>query len=415
MSSVLYLFLTNTDNADYSIEYKTDRPVLDSVSWVVDGLSNDLVLNQGSLSDAAKAGASLAVTVILPGERVLFLQAQVPGKNIQKIQQAIPYVVEDSVIDDVDNLYFAIKKNNTDATSNQYDVSIINKYYFESVIKQLEDSGIYADEMIADYFLLKKNNLLFDGSRIICNSNEVKFSSDIDSVLKSHIKSSGANKLKLINCDKASSRNSSLISFVENNKTVEEKSDLHPLLYLAKHRSNNSVNLLQGDFKKKKDWSQAGKTWYPVAALFLVWLIVQGGMFAFEYAELSKENKLINKKITAIYKNTFPKSRRIVDAKAQMQQKLSSIKKRKGQSGRSFTEMLSNSASIFSRTKGLEIKSLRYYDGRINLELQISSLQALDKLSEQLIKEKGYQVEIQNASSGKETVTARLQIVGAES
>lgn len=234
-------------------------------------------------------------------------------------------------------------------------------------------------------------------------------------MLKSHAKSSDVNKLKLINCDKTLSENASLINFVEKNKVAEEKCDLHPLLYLVKHRSNDMVNLLQGDYKKKKDWSQAGKTWYPVAALFLVWLIAQGGMFAFEYAALSKENELINKKITAIYKKTFPKSRRIVDAKAQMQQKLSSIKKRKGQSGRSFTEMLSNSASIFSRTKGLEIKSLRYYDGRINLEVQISSLQALDKLSEQLNKEQGYQVEIQNASSGKETVTARLQIIGAES
>ena len=98
-----------------------------------------------------------------------------------------------------------------------------------------------------------------------------------------------------------------------------------------------------------------------------------------------------------------------------MQQKLVSLKKRKGQSGRSFSDMLSNSANVFSHTKGLVIKSLRYYDGRINLEIQISSLQALDKLKDQLTKEKGYQVEIQNASSEKERVTARLQIIGAGS
>ena len=76
--------------------------------------------------------------------------------------------------------------------------------------------------------------------------------------------------------------------------------------------------------------------------------------------------------------------------------------------------MLSASASVFAKTAGLKIKTLRYYDGRINLELQIASLQALEKLKNQLNKEKGYQVDIQNASSGKEKVTARLQIVGAE-
>jgi len=71
------------------------------------------------------------------------------------------------------------------------------------------------------------------------------------------------------------------------------------------------------------------------------------------------------------------------------------------------------SAVIFSKTQGLKIKSLRYYDGRINLELDIASLQALDKLKSQLIKDKGYLVEIQNASSEKESVTARIQITGA--
>lgn len=170
---------------------------------------------------------------------------------------------------------------------------------------------------------------------------------------------------------------------------------------------------MQGSYKKKKNWSEEGKAWLPIAILFLVWISVQGGLFIFDYVNLSKQNKVLTAEITKIYKKTFPKSRRVIDAKAQMQQKLASLKKRKGQSGRSFTEMLSGSAGIFSKTKGLVIKSLRYYDGRINIEMQIASLQALDKLKEQLNKEKGYQVEIQNASSGKESVTARIQIVGA--
>lgn len=175
------------------------------------------------------------------------------------------------------------------------------------------------------------------------------------------------------------------------------------------------INLLQGSYKKKKNWSKTGKSWLPAAALFLVWVSVQGILLVVDYMKVSNQNKVLDAKITKIYKKTFPASRRTDNAKARMESKLLSLKKRKGQSGRSFTEMLSASAAIFSRTKGLKIKSLRYYDGRINLELQIASLQALDKLKNQLNEEKGYQVEIQNASSGKENVTARIQIMGADS
>lgn len=414
MSSVLYLFITNTDSAKSSAENKTALPAL---SWVIDDANNDLVLNQGSLMDAAKACASHTVTVVLPGEKVLFLTAQVPGKNIQKVLQAIPYVLEDSVIDDVDDLYFSIKKQNSDASNNKYDVSIVNKNYFESIIKILELAGIYADAMIADYFLLAyKPSLFVDDTRMIYSSSEMKFSSALESAIKFDAKPfDESNKLKLITCNKPSNIERPLSKLIENINVVEEQCELNPLVYLVKNRSSNTINLLHGAYKKKKDWTQAGKTWLPVSVLLGVWLIIQAGVFVFDYIDLSKKSKLINLEITKIYKQTFPKSRRIIDAKAQMQQKLSSIKKRKGQNGRSFTEMLSNSASIFSKTKGLEIKSLRYYDGKINLEIQISSLQALDKLSEQLNKEKGYQVEVQNASSGKETVTARLQIIGADS
>ena len=402
MSASFFLFLPPSND---SLELST-------LSWVYEDVNNDLKLAQGTLSDAATASLQKNITIVVPGENVLFLTAEVPGKNLQRVQQAIPYVLEDRVIDDVDKLYFSVKKQNSDSLDNQYNVSIINKKYFELIIEQLESVGIYADAMIADYFLLKDdNNCLLDGIKLIYNDKDIKFSSLLDS----SIKLDADKELKLINCNKTTSENTLLTELIEKNNVVEEKCELHPLLYLVKNNSNYNINLLQGIYKKKKDWSQAGKTWLPVSVLFSIWLIIQGGMFIFDYIDLSKKNKLINLEITKIYKKTFPKSRRTKNAKALMESQLISLKKRKGKSGSSFTEMLSNSASVFSKIKGLEIKSLRYYDGKINLEIQISSLQALDKLSEQLNKEKGYQVEVQNASSGKETVTARLQIIGADS
>ena len=408
MSASFFLFLPVRSNEITELESVT-------LSWVYEDINNELKLAHGLLSDAVMAAAQRYITVVIPGEDVLFLTAEVPGKNIQRIQQAIPYVLEDSVIDDVDELYFAIKKSNTDSLDNEYDVSVINKDYFETVLQQLEKSGIYADALIADYLLLEENSsLFFDGERVLFNGSKVKFSFAVDSAINIDVESLNNNeKLKLINCDKISAKNLALTKLTENVIFTEERCETHPFLCLVKNCSNNNINLLQGLYKKKKDWSQTGKTWLPVTILFSIWLIVQGGLFVFDYIGLSKQNKLLNTEITKIYKRTFPKSRRIIDAKAQMQQKLASLKKSRGQSGRSFSDMLSNSANVFSQTKGLVIKSLRYYDGRINLEIQISSLQELDKLKGQLNKEKGYQVEIQNASSGKEMVTAQLQIIGA--
>ena len=404
MNKNFYLFLPLNNNSALQLKSAV-------LTWIFEDNHNQLQVAKGSLSEAVATAADYFITVVIPGEDVLFLQAEVPGKNIQRVQQAVPYVLEDSVIDDVDDLYFAISKSNT-ATDNQYNISVINRHYFESIIKQLENIGIHADVITADYFLNKNNILLFDGERIVFNGEKFKFSSDINGL--KNISNDELVDVKLVNCsDEQEDNNAFEDSLKDLNLDILDCNDTS-LIYLTKNCSNHSyINLLQGTYKKKKDWSGTSKKWLPAVALFLVWLIAQGGVFVFDYIDLNKKNKNLNIEITNIYKQSFPQSRRIIDAKAQMKQKLDQLRKSKGKSGLSFTNMLSASARVFSTSKGLIIRSLRYYDGRINLEIQIASLQALDKLKEQLQKENGYKVEIQNASSGKDTVTARLQIIGA--
>ena len=415
MSADFYLFLPsqNSDSIDLnSIE----------LSWIYKDVNNDFKLAQGLLKDAAVAALNQHIIIVVPGEDVLFLNADVPGKNLQHIQQGVPYVLEDSVIDDVDNLHFAINKTelsteNNENITNNYNVAVIDKQYFESIILHLDKAGIHPDAMIADYSLLKHGTLFFDCERALFNKDNLKFTFSIENEVNfEHYGLTENNVDKLIVCNTDTDVDKKTDGFSAELNIKKELSSINPLMYLISHKSNErGVNLLQGAYKKKKNWSKTGKTWLPAAALFFVWLSVQGVVFVIDYIQLSKQNKNLNAQITQIYKSTFPSSRRTDNAKARMESKLISLKKSKGQSGRSFTEMLSASAAIFSKTKGLKIKSLRFYDGRINLELQIASLQALDKLKNQLNEEKGYQVEIQNASSGKEKVTARIQITGADS
>lgn len=130
MTSNFYLFLPARNNSELELNAV-------ELSWVYENADNNLMLAHGLLADAVSASTGKYITVVLPGEDVLFLNAAVPGKNSQRILQAIPYVIEDSVIDDVGELYFAIKKINNDPLDNQYNVSAINKNYFENIVKQL--------------------------------------------------------------------------------------------------------------------------------------------------------------------------------------------------------------------------------------------------------------------------------------
>ncbi len=408
MNSFFYLFLPKRGDALLELNTAT-------LNWIYSSENGELIEASGLLSDAVVAAENCIVTAVLSGEDVLSLKAEVPGKNSQRIQQAIPYVLEDNVVDDVEDLYFAIKKKNNDSLNNEYDIAIIDKIYFENIILQLKDLGIQADRMIADYSLLE-DCLIFDDERMILHSENMRFSTSVNNIDVLDEDGFINNKnIQLIYCGNNSNASNPVSIWLQHLSLHADYKSLSFRLCLIKNSSNNSViNLLQGEHKKKKDWSHTSKIWLPVTILFGIWLSMQSIMFIFEYVDLKNKNKQLNTEIINIYKKTFPQSRRIIDAQAQMKQKLISLRKRKGQSGRGFSEMLANSASAFSKEKHLVIKSLRYYDGRMNLEIQISSLQALDRLKKQLKNENGYEVEIQNASSGKDTVTARIQIVGVQ-
>lgn len=397
MNSVFYIFLTREVDSHADL-------ALSEVSWVYKDVNNELHMAQGLLTEAAEKAKGYQIAVVLKGEDVLFLNADVPGNNMQRVRQAIPYLLEDSLIDDVDDLHFAIKKYQ----ENNYHVAIINKSYFGQILGELKKYGINPGIVTSDYLLLDGDGILFsDGERVLYKSTGISFSV----ASTTDVSFNTLEPQKIIQCG-----TSKQALFDDFTAVESESCESKPLLCLVENSSvNDSVNLLQGEFKETKKWSETGKNWLPVAAVLLVWLSLHGGLFIADYIGYSQKNEALKNQINTIYKKTFPDAKRIVNAKAQMQQKLSDLQKRKGQSGRSFSNMLTANAAILSKTKGLEIKSLRYYDGRINLELELASLQVLEKLKMELSKNKGYIVEVKNASSTKNNVTAQLQISGVAS
>jgi len=409
MSTDLYLFIPN----NYSVLTKLDSLEL---SWIHKNTSSELKMSKGRLKDAARLTGDAKITVVIPGENITHLLANVPGNNKKRVIQAVPYILEDSLVDDVDNLHFAVneinKNTGEEIPENQYQVAVVNKKYIESLITELDEANIHADVITADYSLLPANTILFSNAkRVLCNIAGHKFSSEIDLLLNLDI--SAHEKLKLFHSANDESKDGVNSIINKYQADIIETGD-YPQITLTKIiKDSNIINLRQGYLRKRKNWSKTGKAWYPAAAVFLAWLLVQGGVFIENYWYFSQQNSRLNNEITQIYKNTFPEAKRIIDPQAQMRQKLQDLQKKNNQSGYGFSDMLAQSAVAFAQVKDLKIKTLRYYDGRINLDVEVLNLQSLESLKTHLVKNKGFTVDIQSASSGKDNVSARLQIIGS--
>ena len=93
-----------------------------------------------------------------------------------------------------------------------------------------------------------------------------------------------------------------------------------------------------------------------------------------------------------------------------MEQRLNELRKRSGKMESGFTEMLVRSAPILKQAPKLKLQALRYHDGQMDLELEISDLNSLEQLKEKLINIGGWKVEIQSASATEGKVQGKLQV-----
>ena len=93
--------------------------------------------------------------VLVPGTDVLLAEPDVPGKGGTKLQQVVPYALEEQLADDIDDLHFAIGKRVGE--SPRVPVAVVRRSLMDEWLATLRSSGIDPEAMYADSDLLPQN------------------------------------------------------------------------------------------------------------------------------------------------------------------------------------------------------------------------------------------------------------------
>ena len=390
-------------------------------SWIVVENGRPLgSLMRGDLSSAAALASNAQVVVAIPSQDVLMLDVRLPGRNKQKLRHAVPYAVEDQLIDDVEQLHFALSPPQAEQI---YSVATIDIKHMEAWTRILGAAGIHAHVMIPDVLALPVQEqswvMLSDGDKVLVRTGQyrgfVTEHGNIEVLLDAALREA-KQKPRLIELSVPAENELSWPEAVADVTVVKKELSQEITSMLAcGYAAAHGINLLQGEFSRRENISKHLRPWYSTAALFMVWLMWQGGLNVYQYYQLEVQNEALQGEIEQIYKRTFPKAKRVVNAPLQMRQKLKKLRKGAGQNQTSLQEMLTTAAPILQTAEGLLIKNLRYQDGRMNLELELKDLQTLDKLKEQLAQQAGWKVEIQSASTRKDKVESRMQIMSTGS
>jgi len=109
----------------------------------------------GPLSLAAPRAVGRRICVLVPGTDVLLTEPEVPMKAGTKLQQVVPYALEEQLADDIDDLHFAIGKRATDSARTP--VAVIRKSLMDEWLTSLKTSGLEPESMYTESDLLPQN------------------------------------------------------------------------------------------------------------------------------------------------------------------------------------------------------------------------------------------------------------------
>ena len=185
-------------------------------------------------------------------------------------------------------------------------------------------------------------------------------------------------------------------------------STLEVLAPAALGASGRRFDLLQGEYAARehgataRQWRMAG--WLGALAVFLV----LAGLVS-DYVLLKREQLRLEQKIESRFAEIFPEISSLVRPRAQAERALAELR---GGSRDRFIQLMRAVSPLLSGAAGVQVDSIRWADGALELELETASLADLEALQRQL-SARGIDAALRDVEVLGDATRGRMQIEGA--
>ncbi len=407
------------------IHYNIEHP--NRATWALCNDAGELTskISNGTLDELGNIATGLHAIVLLDSQCLHINQLQLPTHNLQKMLKAVPYAIEEFIAEDIENFHFVIAKNKH---SNLTAVVGIDKVVLQNIIQLFQQANISIEKVIPDTLCLAANT-----QQWVCLNYQNTFylqtgtlnGMTLDHDVLPYIVNNKLGdetqeipeKVLLFTEQENTTAFESLQLEGENNTENIEKIHVvynqHPLVIFCGHyKQALSLNLLQHEFKNKRKSSALWQHWRLAASLAAIWLVLNLGLTGFQYTQIKNENSVTKAKIAQIYKKAFPKSRKIINPRVQMEQKLKELKSGTGNSNKGLIFLLAKSVdTLGADKKNITLQSLTFRNNRMDIGLDSNNLQAIENLNKKLNNDQ-IKSEIISSSSEKDKVKGNLRIEG---
>jgi general secretion pathway protein L len=375
---------------------------------------------QGTLEAAAAYARDRDVILLVPGLEATTTCVNLPVTRQSRIQQMLPYSLEDAVAEDIDKLMFAASPKRQDGSIS---VAIVAHHLIQQWLDECHDAGLQPKAVYVDVQGVPETpgnvTILLDAQRIFGRVPEREpfvFEdlplTELVALLASHDETADVCKNLIVYSDDDSYRNRAPeLEQLRDSGVNVELSLLHDgvLARLAATLvTMPGSNLLQGPYAIKSDWSQLLRPWRMPGALAASLVLIATVSLGGRYFLLSNEDDALAASLQSNCQAAFQT--------ANLGACESEIRGRLAVSGQGpeidvdagFLGTLGTVAtSIDAR---MVFQNVSFRNGVMNLSVIAPDVQSLDSLATAIGTEGRLQANIQSAVPGAEGVEGRLQI-----
>lgn len=364
----------------------------DTVSWLIFSASEQEIIASGELvnakqlSELTEKAQQRLVKVFVPGCDVLLKRLSVPTKSQRALRSAVPYMLEDELAQDVDQLFFAYSNFAHDSDEHNCFVAVVERAQMQLWQTWLAEADIQTKTIQPDVLAMPYVEGQWSAialqvasaqTQIIVRQNEWQgFTLDSEAwqFMLQHVIAQPSD-------DNTQQQNEIIINAYSDLPNLEDATSQRgltlikaqeelPLALFAQHCHKVKFNLLQGEFKIKERRSKNVNNWLWAAGIAVCALLLNVGYKSALLWQLSSQQAQVEQQIISRYKKAFPRAKRvrIGTIKSQLNRKITQLGGNSDQAG--FLAMLSKVQPAFAKVPELKPESLKFDGKRQELRLQ---------------------------------------------
>ena len=375
----------------------------------------------GPLSLAGARSAGRRICVLVPGTDVLVAEPDLPAKAGVKLQQLVPYAMEEHLAEDIDDLHFAIGKRVGNSTRTP--VAVVTRALMDQWLTALKSNGLEPEAMYADSDLLPQNPgqavALLDDDIIVVrppSGSPVTLPAEalpeaLEIAQASAPEMGGAARGLILYTGPAewqqySSQVEALRDRFDGIK-IQLLSNGPLSLFAQQMPAATPTNLLQGTYQPTTSRAVGFRAW-RVAAILLVCLVglhVAGK--AAELTLLKRNEHKVDVSLREAFQTAMPGEPTSPDPRKHMEQRLAAARASGSSSG--LLSALEALVQAHSAAPGTVVQALSYRNGAVDLKVAAPDAASLDRMS-QALRNNGWQADLTSGNNVASGYEGRIQI-----